>query len=40
MAYKDEIHHHIIKRVNPAIIALIETRLTKEIKDCEINDEV
>ena len=37
MAHKDEIHHHIMKKINPAIIALSETRLIADIEDSEIN---
>ncbi|XP_070154026.1 uncharacterized protein [Polyergus mexicanus] len=37
MAHKDEIQHQIMKKVNPAFIALSETRLTAEIEDSEVN---
>jgi len=37
MAHKDEIQHQIMKKLNPAFIALSESRLTPEIGDCEIN---
>ena len=37
MAHKDEIQHQIMKKINPAIIALSETRLTDEIEDSEVN---
>jgi hypothetical protein len=37
MAHKDEIQHQIMKKVNPAFVALSESRLTAEIEDCEVN---
>lgn len=37
IAHKDEIHNQVIKKINPAVIALSETRLTSEIEDCEVN---
>lgn len=37
MAHKDEIQHQIMKKMNPAVIALSETRLTDEIEDYEVN---
>ena len=37
MRHKDEIQHRIMKNVNPAIVALSETRLTDEIEDKEVN---
>lgn len=37
IAHKDEIQHQIMKKVNPAIIALSETRLTNEIEDSEVS---
>lgn len=37
MAHKDEMQHQIMKKINPAIIALSETRLIAEIEDCEVN---
>lgn len=37
MAHKDEIQHQIMKKINPAFIALSETRLTAEIEDSEVN---
>lgn len=37
MAHKDEIHHQVIKELNPAILALSETRLVNEIEDSEIS---
>jgi len=37
MAHKDEIQHQVMKKLNPAFIALSESRLTPEIGDCEIN---
>lgn len=36
-AHKDEIQHQIMKIVNPAFLALSETRLTDEIEDNEVN---
>lgn len=37
MAHKDEIQHQIMKKLNPAVIALSESRLIAEIEDSEIN---
>lgn len=37
MAHKDEIHHQIVEKVNPAFLALSETRLNDEIEDSEVN---
>lgn len=37
MAHKDEIQHQIMKKINPAFIALSETRLTYEIEDSEVS---
>lgn len=37
MAHKDEIQHQIMKKLNPAVIALSESRLIAEISDSEIN---
>lgn len=37
IAHKDEIQHQIMKKMNPAVIALSETRLTDEIEDYEVN---
>lgn len=37
IAHKDEIQHQIMKKINPAIIALSEIRLIAEIKDSEVN---
>jgi len=37
MAHKDEIQHQIMKKINPAFLALSETRLTEDIKDTEVN---
>jgi len=37
MAHKDEIQHQIMKKINPAFLALSETRLTKDIEDSEVN---
>jgi len=36
-AHKDEIHHLIIAKKNPALVALTETRLTQEIDDIEVS---
>lgn len=37
MAHKDEIQHQIMKKLNPAVIALSESRLIAEISNSEIN---
>jgi len=37
LAHKEEIQHLIMKKINPAIVALTESRLTEEIDDSEIN---
>jgi len=37
MAHKDEIQHQIMKKINPAFLALSETRLTEDIEDNEVN---
>jgi len=37
MAHKDEIQHQIMKKINPAFLALSETRLTEAIEDNEVN---
>lgn len=37
MAHKDEIQHQIMKKINPAFIALSETRLTDEIEYSEVS---
>ena len=37
MAHKEEIQHQVMKRMNPVILALSETRLTHEIEDSEMN---
>src|SRR5436309_2179760 len=37
MAHKDEIRHQIMEKINPAILALTETRLTDVIEDSEVN---
>lgn len=37
LAHEDEIQHQIMKRLNSAIIALSETRLTAKIEDNEVN---
>lgn len=36
-AHKDEILHQIMKRRNPAFVALSEARITQDIEDCEVN---
>jgi len=33
MAHRDEIQHQIIKKINPAFLALSKTRLTENIED-------
>jgi len=37
MAHQEEIQHHIMKKMNPAILALSESRLISEIEDNEMN---
>jgi len=37
LAHKEEIHHLIMVKKNPAIMALTETRLTPDIDDFEVN---
>jgi len=37
MAHKDEIQHQIMKKINPAFLALSETRLIEDIEDNEVN---
>lgn len=37
MIHKDEIQHQILRRINPAILALSETRLLEDIEDNEVN---
>ncbi|XP_011632002.1 uncharacterized protein LOC105423786 [Pogonomyrmex barbatus] len=37
IAHKDEIQHQIMKKINPAFLALSETRLTEDIEDSEVN---
>lgn len=37
MAHKDEIRHQIMKTMKPAIVMLLETGITNEIKDSELN---
>lgn len=37
LAHKEEIQHLIMKKMNPAFLALSETRLTPEIEDSEVN---
>lgn len=37
MAHKEEIQHQVMKRMNPALLALSETRLIPDIEDSEVN---
>ncbi|KYN00041.1 hypothetical protein ALC62_09196 [Cyphomyrmex costatus] len=37
MAHKEELQHQIMKKINPACMALSETRLTEEIEDSEVS---
>lgn len=37
MAHIDEIQHQIMKKINPAFLALSETRVTEDIEDSEVN---
>lgn len=37
MAHLDELQHHIMKKMNPAIVALSEARLTDDNDDSEVN---
>src|SRR5436190_14185759 len=37
MAHKDEIQHQILKKENPAFLALSESRLTEDINDYEVS---
>lgn len=37
LAHKEELQHQIINIINPAFVALSETRLTPDIDDCEVN---
>lgn len=37
LAHKDEIHHSIMKGINPALVVLSETRLIPDIEDYEVN---
>lgn len=37
MAHKDEIQHEIFQKVQPAIVALTETRITAEMEDSEVS---
>lgn len=37
MVHKEELQHQIVIRMKPAILALSETRLIKDMKDSEIN---
>jgi len=37
MAHQEEIQYQIMKKMNPAILALSESRLISEIEDSEVN---
>jgi len=37
IAYKEEIYHPIMMKMNPAILALAEFRLTVDINECEVS---
>jgi len=37
MIHKDEIHDQIMKKINLAIIVLAKSKLTIDIKYCEVN---
>lgn len=37
MAHREEIQHQVLKRMNPALLALAETRLITDIEDKEVN---
>lgn len=37
IVHKNEIQHQIIRKINPAVLALSETRLTEEIGDSEVS---
>jgi len=37
MADQEEIQHQVMKKINPAILALSESRLIPEIEDSEVN---
>ncbi|RLU17704.1 hypothetical protein DMN91_009941 [Ooceraea biroi] len=37
IAHKDEILHQVMKKRNPAFLALSESRLTEDISNCEVN---
>lgn len=37
LAHKEEIVHQIMRRMNPAFVAMSETRITQDIEDCEVN---
>lgn len=37
IAHRDEIQHLVMMKMNPAVLALSETRLTNEIDDSEVN---
>lgn len=37
LAHKDEIFHQVMESVNPAFVALSETRITRNIEDYEVN---
>lgn len=37
MAHKEEIQQQVMREMNPAMLALSETRLVPDIEDCEVN---
>jgi len=37
MAHQEEIQHQIMKKMNPVILALSESKLIPEIEDSEVN---
>jgi len=37
IAHQEEIQHQIMKKMNPPILALSESRLIPEIEDSEVN---
>lgn len=37
LAHKDELHHSIMKGINPALVTLSEARVNPDVEDCEIN---
>jgi len=37
MAHRDKIQHQIMKKINPVFLVLSEIKLTKDIKDNEVN---